>query len=224
MQGRKELLMNPKCIIFDCDGTIVDSEPLTNKVVAEMAGELGIKMTEDEATKKFGGKTLDAVIYGMKELSEKDIPSDWLPRLIEKVSDSYKKNLVPMEGIEKLLDKIRIPVCVASNGEPRHVKGSLNLTGLNKYFKGNIFTASDVGIPKPAPDLFLYAAKKMGFKPKECIVIEDSVTGVTAAIQANIRVYGLTKMCSAKVLEDAGATAFRNMQEQEGLLGIYNEN
>ena len=81
-----------------------------------------------------------------------------------------------------------------------------------------------MGIPKPAPDLFLYAAKKMGFKPKECIVIEDSVTGVTAAIQANIRVYGLTKMCSAKVLEDAGATAFRNMQELEGLLGIYNEN
>ena len=155
--------MNTKCILFDCDGTLVDSENITNRVVANMAGELGISMTLREAQIKFGGKTLDAVIYGMKEMSGKDIPADWLPRLVKEVSKAYETDLQPMEGIKKLLDSIDIPICVASNGEPRHVKGSLMLTGLNGYFNENVFTASEVNRPKPAPDLFLHAAQKMGF-------------------------------------------------------------
>ena len=212
--------MAPECIIFDCDGTLVDSEHLTNSVIAKMAGELGIKMTAEEATKKFGGKTLDAVIYGMKELSGREIPQNWLPRLIRKVSDAYKTNLIPVDGIKEILDYISIPICVASNGEPRHINGSLKLTGLIDYFGDKIYTASDVGIPKPAPDLFLYAAKKMGFKPEKCVVIEDSVTGVTAAVRAKIPVYGLIKLCSAEELEEAGATPFKNMRELPNLLGL----
>ena len=212
--------MNTKCILFDCDGTLVDSENITNRVVANMAGELGISMTLREAQIKFGGKTLDAVIYGMKEMSGKDIPADWLPRLVKEVSKAYETNLQPMEGIKKLLDSIDIPICVASNGEPRHVKGSLMLTGLNGYFNENIFTASEVNRPKPAPDLFLHAAKKMGFKPKDCVVIEDSIPGVTAAVNANIKVYGLVKLCSAEQLESAGAIPFKTMNELSELLGI----
>ena len=212
--------MTPECIIFDCDGTLVDSEHLTNNVIAKMASELGIEMTAEEATKKFGGKTLDAVIYGMKELSGNDIPPDWLPKLIKKVSDAYKTDLISMDGIEEVLDYISVPICVASNGEPRHVNGSLTLTGLIDYFGDKIYTASDVGIPKPAPDLFLYAAKKMGFKPEECVVIEDSITGVTAAVRAKIPVYGLIKLCSAEELEEAGAIPFKNMRELPNLLGL----
>ena len=212
--------MTVKCIIFDCDGTLVDSERLTNEVIAEMANELGIDITGEEATKMFGGKTLDAVIYGMRELSQGDIPKDWLPRLIQKVSDAYKTDLLPMDGIKELLDNVSVPVCVASNGDPRHVNGSLKLTGLSKYFGENIFTASMVGAPKPAPDLFLYAANKMNFKPKECVVIEDSVPGVTAAVRANIKVYGLIKLCSEDELNNAGAIPFTNMSELPDLLGI----
>ena len=212
--------MNTKCILFDCDGTLVDSENITNRVVANMAGELGISMTLREAQIKFGGKTLDAVIYGMKEMSGKDIPADWLPRLVKEVSKAYETDLQPMEGIKKLLDSIDIPICVASNGEPRHVKGSLMLTGLNGYFNENVFTASEVNRPKPAPDLFLHAAQKMGFKPKDCVVIEDSIPGVTAAVNANIKVYGLVKLCSAEELERAGAIPFKTMNELSELLGI----
>ncbi|OIR22610.1 MAG: hypothetical protein BET99_04050 [Marine Group III euryarchaeote CG-Epi2] len=212
--------MNTKCILFDCDGTLVDSENITNRVVANMAGELGISMTLREAQIKFGGKTLDAVIYGMKEMSGKDIPADWLPRLVKEVSKAYETDLQPMEGIKKLLDSIDIPICVASNGEPRHVKGSLTLTGLNGYFNENVFTASEVNRPKPAPDLFLHAAQKMGFKPKDCVVIEDSIPGVTAAVNANIKVYGLVKLCSAEELESAGAIPFKTMNELSELLGI----
>ena len=212
--------MNTKCILFDCDGTLVDSENITNRVVANMAGELGISMTLREAQIKFGGKTLDAVIYGMKEMSGKDIPADWLPRLVKEVSKAYETDLQPMEGIKKLLDSIDIPICVASNGEPRHVKGSLLLTGLNGYFNENVFTASEVNRPKPAPDLFLHAAQKMGFKPKDCVVIEDSIPGVTAAVNANIKVYGLVKLCSAEELESAGAIPFKTMNELSELLGI----
>ena len=94
------------------------------------------------------------------------------------------------------------------------------MTGLYDFFDGNIFSASDIGVPKPAPDLFLYAAKKMGFKPEQCVVIEDSIPGVTAANRARIKVYGLVKLCSAEELENAGAIPFTKMQELAGLLGI----
>jgi HAD superfamily hydrolase (TIGR01509 family) len=212
--------MNAKCILFDCDGTLVDSENITNRVIAKMAGELGINMTLQDAQSRFGGKTLDAVIYSMKELSGKDIPSDWLPRLVEKVSRAYETELKPMEGVKELLDNIEIPMCVASNGKPNHVKSSLILTGLIDYFNEQIFTASEVERPKPAPDLFLYAAKKMGFKPNDCIVIEDSIPGVTAAIKADIKVYGLVKLCTTEQLMNAGAIPFKNMHELSKLLGI----
>ena len=212
--------MTPKCIIFDCDGTLVDSEHVTNQIIAEMAGELGITMTGDEATATFGGKTLDAVLYKMRELSGKEIPDDWLPRLIKRVSEAWKTELNPVNGVKELLENLNIPLCVASNGEPIHVNQSLEMTGLRDFFDGNIFCASDVGVPKPAPDLFLYAAKKMGFRPKQCIVIEDSISGVMAASRAKIKVYGLVKMCSAEELENAGAIPFTNMLNLPALLGI----
>ena len=211
---------SPKCIIFDCDGTLVDSEEVTNEIIAEMAGELGVKMTGEEATAIFVGKTLDAVLYKMRELSGKEIPDDWLPRLIKKVSESWKTELNPVNGVRELLENLNISICVASNGEPIHVNQSLEMTGLRGFFDGNIFCASDVGVPKPAPDLFLYAAKKMGFKPEQCIVIEDSISGVMAANRAKIKVYGLVKMCSAEELENAGAIPFTNMRNLPALLGI----
>ena len=212
--------MTPKCIIFDCDGTLVDSEHVTNQIIAEMAEELGVTMTGDEATATFGGKTLDAVLYKMRELSGKEIPDDWLPRLIKEVSEAWKTELKPVDGVRELLESLEIPICVASNGEPIHVNQSLEMTGLRDFFDGNIFCASDVGVPKPAPDLFLYAAKKMGFKPEQCIVIEDSISGVVAATRAKIKVYGLVKMCSAEELENAGAIPFTNMLNLPALLGI----
>ena len=211
---------SPKCIIFDCDGTLVDSEEVTNEIIAEMAGELGVKMTGEEATAIFVGKTLDAVLYKMRELSGNEIPDDWLERLINKVSMAWKNELNPVEGVRELLQSLTIPVCVASNGAASHVRESLKITGLHDFFKEQIYTVSDVGVPKPAPDLFLYAAEKMGFKPEECVVVEDSITGVTAAVRAKIKVYGFVKLCSAEELKNAGATPFTKMQDLSGLLGI----
>jgi HAD superfamily hydrolase (TIGR01509 family) len=213
-------LKKVKCIIFDCDGTLVDSEPLTNKVIAEMAGELGITMTWEEATKLWGGKTIDAVVYGMKEMSGNELPDDWVPRLVQNVSNAYKHDLVPMDGISEVLDSLTIPTCVASNGRPGHVENSLKITGLYKYFKDKVYTASEVAHPKPAPDLFLYAVDKMDFPKEECVVIEDSIPGVTAAVRAGIRVLGLVKMSSEKELEEAGAEPFTNMRELPKLLGL----
>ena len=212
--------MAPKCIIFDCDGTLVDSEEVTNQIISEMAGELGVKMTGEEATATFGGKTLDAVLYKMRELSGKEIPDDWLPRLIRRVSEAWKTELIPVDGVRNLLENLKIPICVASNGEPIHINQSLKMTGLHDFFDGNIFSATDVGVPKPAPDLFLYAAEKMGFKPEQCIVVEDSVTGVIAANRAKIKVYGLVKLCSAEELKNAGAIPFTSMRDLPSLLGI----
>ena len=209
-----------KCVIFDCDGTLVDSEPLTNKVIAEMAGELGIKMTWQEATSMWGGKTIDAVVYGMRELSGKDLPESWVPRLTQKVSEAYKYDLVPMDGISEVLDSLKVAKCVASNGRPGHVEDSLKLTGLYKYFEDRVYTASEVAKPKPDPALFLYAADKMGFSKEECVVIEDSITGVTASVRAGIRVLGLVKMVSKDELIKAGAEPFTNMRELPNLLGL----
>ena len=209
-----------KCIIFDCDGTLVDSEPLTNKVIAEMAGELGIQITGEESTKLWGGKTIDAVVYGMREMSGKDLPDDWIPRLVQKVSEAYKNDLVPMDGASEVLDSLKIATCVASNGRPGHVENSLKLTGLYKYFEGRVYTASEVANPKPDPALFLYAADKMGFSKEECVVIEDSITGVTASVRAGIRVLGLVNMSSKDELIEAGAEPFTNMHELPKLLGL----
>jgi phosphoglycolate phosphatase len=162
----------------------------------------------------------------MKELSDKEIPEDWRPRLIKKVSVAWRTQLNAIEGVEELLVNLEIPVCVASNGEPTHINQSLEMTGLSDFFDGNIFSAADIGVPKPAPDLFLYAAEKMGFKPEECIVVEDSVTGVTAAKRANMKVYGfgnsrtIGHISSAEELQNAGAIPFTKMQELADLLGI----
>ena len=213
-------MMTPKCIIFDCDGTLVDSEDVTNRIIAEMASELGITMTGDEATATFGGKTLNAVLYKMRELSGKEIPDDWLPRLIKKVSESWKTELNPVHGVRELLESLEIPICVASNGESIHIHQSLEMTGLRDFFDGDIFSASDIGVPKPAPDLFLYTAKKMGFKPEQCVVVEDSIPGVIAANRAKIRVYGLVKLCSAEELKNGGAIPFTDMRDLPALLGI----
>jgi len=213
-------LSEVKCVIFDCDGTLVDSEPLTNKVIAEMAGELGIKMTWQEATSMWGGKTIDAVVYGMRELSGKDLPDSWVPRLTQKVSEAYKYDLVPMDGISEVLDSLKVAKCVASNGRPGHVEDSLKLTGLYKYFEDRVYTASEVAKPKPDPALFLYAADKMGFSKEECVVVEDSITGVTASVRAGIRVLGLVKMVSKDELIKAGAEPFTNMRELPNLLGL----
>ena len=213
--------MTPECIIFDCDGTLVDSEGITNQVIAEMAGELGIQMTGEEASSEFGGKTLDGVLYKMKEMSGKEIPDDWLPRLVQMVNDSWESKLRPVKGVREILEIIKIPVCVASNGEPTHVRLSLRLTKLYDFFGEKIFTASEVKAPKPSPELFLYAAEKMGFEPKECVIIEDSVTGVRAAVNANIRVYGIiNNLFSENDLRNAGAIPFKNMLELPKLLGL----
>ena len=177
-------------------------------------------MTGEEATAIFVGKTLDAVLYKMRELSGKEIPDDWLPRLIKKVSETWKTELKPVNGVRELLESLKIPICVASNGKPIHINQSLRMTGLHDFFDGNIFSASDIGVPKPAPDLFLYAAEKMGFGPEQCVVIEDSIPGVMAANRAKIKAYGLVKLCSAEELENAGAIPFTSMQELSGLLGI----
>ena len=205
--------MIPKCVIFDCDGTLVESEHITNRIIANMAGELGIKMSGAEATAIFGGKTIDGVLYKMKELSGKEVPDGWLEKLIKNVSLAWKKELVPVEGAQNLLESLSIPICVASNGEPLHVRESLELTGLIDFFEDRIYTASDVGIPKPAPDLFLYAAKKMGFEPSECIVVEDSITGVTAAVRAKMKVYALIKLHSAEQLQNAGAIPIKSLKD-----------
>ena len=213
--------MAPKCIIFDCDGTLVDSEGITNQVIAEMAGELGIQMTGEEASAEFGGKTLDGVLYKMKEMSGKEIPDDWLPRLVQMVSDSWESKLRPVKGVREILEEMEVPVCVASNGEPTHVRHSLRLTKLYDFFGERVFTASEVKAPKPSPEIFLYASKKMGFKPTECVVIEDSVTGVRAAVKANMKVYGIiNNLFSENDLKNAGAIPFKNMLELPKLLGL----
>ena len=213
--------MTPKCIIFDCDGTLVDSEAITNQVIAEMASELGIEMSGEEASATFGGKTLDGVVYKMRELSGNDLPNDWLPRLIQRVNESWESKLRPVKGVKELLEKIKIPMCVASNGEPAHVRHSLRLTKLYDFFDENIFTASEVSKPKPSPELFLYAAKKMGFVPSECAVIEDSVTGVNAAVNAEMEVYGIiNNLFSEEQLRHAGAIPFKSMNELPALLEL----
>ena len=184
-------------VIFDCDGTLVDSELLYNTVISEILIEAGLKQyTPETCLELFTGLTMSAIREKIEQSDKADLSnilsSD---NYIGRSQAKMNKGLSPIAGASQLLEqcKTRNKICVASNGERSSVIKSLNMTGLYDYFGGHddhIFTKIQVKNAKPAPDLFLYAAEKMGTAPQNCLVIEDSHAGVMAGCAANMCVWG----------------------------------
>jgi HAD superfamily hydrolase (TIGR01509 family) len=182
--------MKYKCIIFDCDGVLVDSEGISNSVLIEMAKEIGVKITHEYALENFSGKSLKNCLAYIENVLGEKLPNDFESRFRNKTFSAFKTDLQPINGIHELLNQIEVSFCVASSGPPEKIKLNLTTTHLINHFEDRIFSSYDIGSWKPNPEIFLYAAKKMGFEIAECVVIEDSITGIQAAKAGGFDVIG----------------------------------
>lgn len=182
--------MSENLVIFDCDGVLVDSEFIANKVFAKTLSGYGYPISTEESIKRFTGINEHTCRQMIMQESGIDIPIDYWALQQPILQEAYKTGLIPLlQPVLETLDLLKIPRCVASNSARAHVVYCLEHTKQLQYFtETSIFTSQQVLKPKPDPDLFLFAAKEMKVNPKNCIVVEDSTAGAEAAIAAGMQV------------------------------------
>ena len=206
-------------VIFDCDGVLVDSERLAIKVDVEMLRELGWPLSEAEVIERFVGRSDRDTQAAIEAHLGRRLPAGWAERVTRRYRQVFATELVPVRGVPEALDRISLPSCVASSATHEHLRYTLGLTGLYERFTGRIFSATDVAAGKPAPDLFLHAAEQMGAVPADCVVVEDSRSGVQAARAAGMRVLAFAGgLTPAPLLEGPETIIFEDMHELPGLL------
>jgi HAD superfamily hydrolase (TIGR01509 family) len=181
-----------KCIIFDCDGVLVDSEPLSNQVMVDMANDLGAGIDLEYAYKHFKGNSFKNCRYQIEKLINSHTPQDFESEYRRCSFEKFKNEIQPIKGIKDVLQNLDIPFCVASSGPENKIELNLELTGLLPYFENRIFSCYKVQKWKPDPAVFLWAADTMGYTPNECLVIEDSPIGVQGALNGGFDVFGYT--------------------------------
>lgn len=200
-------------IIFDCDGILVDSERISNSVFAEMARNHGANLTDEEAIEIFSGTNLGYCIEYVEKQIGKPLPVGFENDYRAKSFEAFEKYLKPVEGVEEVIKRLNVPFCVASNGPKNKVEFNLRNTNLLQYFEGKIFSAHSINAWKPDPTLFLFAAQRFEASPQKCLVIEDSLSGVKAAISAGMTVFAFAHGKNIEILEKAGARTFQRMEE-----------
>ena len=212
-------------VIFDCDGVLVDSEVITNRVFAQMLGELGMHFTLTEMFERFVGRSMTQCCELIAELLQRPVPAGFLEQFHGRASAALGAELKAVAGIEATLDVLdarRVPYCVASNGTAEKMRLTLGHTGLLPRFEGKRFSVDEVAQGKPAPDLFLLAARTFNVQPAHCCVIEDTPTGVTAGVAAGMLVYGYCALMPAQRMTAAGAhRTFNSMRELPALIRGY---
>ena len=180
----------PDLVIFDCDGVLVDSELIFARVLAESLIALDFPTTIDEAIALGFGKNRVTLSAAVAAQFGEALPDTFFEAFAARSASAFEHELSPMVGVEDLLAALPMPRCVASNGRLDRVRPRLAITGLLPFFDPHVFSASQVAFGKPAPDLFLFAAQRLGARPADCTVVEDSIPGVEAAIAARMPVVG----------------------------------
>jgi HAD superfamily hydrolase (TIGR01509 family) len=204
-------------VIFDCDGVLVDSEPLALGVLVTMLAELGWSVTIPEAVELFmGGSVQRAADIAASQGC--DVPHSFVASFHDRLFEAYRLGLRPVAGVADVIESLTTPFCVASSGSKQRVALGLGLTGLLRHFEGRIFSADDVRLGKPAPDLFLLAARTMGVAPEQCIVIDDSPLGIEAGNRAGMITIGFSTLIPIERLAGASAGVARSMYELIGVL------
>lgn len=174
-------------VIFDCDGTLVDSEPLANAALVDALAALGIHMSLEEAMRRYVGGRMADCVADIEQRTGRKLPDSFVPELRTRTSEAFRSRLRPMEGAAETLAALTVPACVASSGPMEKIELSLGVTGLARFFaRDRVFSAYDVGAWKPDPKLFLHAANALGAAPQHCAVIEDSLRGVQAGTNAGM--------------------------------------
>ncbi len=183
---------NIGAIIFDCDGVLIDSEVLANQAERDYFANFGLDISTEAFMARYVGLSFKDMIADIQTRITTTLPQDVEAQISERINRAFDGNLKPMAGIEALLDSITLPKAIASSSSTERLEFTLKLTGLWDRFEGHIYSSSMVSRGKPAPDLFLLAAKQLGIAPENCMVIEDSPLGVQAAIAARMTVIGFT--------------------------------
>ena len=206
-------------VIFDCDGVLVDSERLSVRIDVQVLAHLGWHLTEAEVIERFVGRSDASMVAEIEAHLGRPLGEGWDAAFQPLYRDLFAAELAPVDGIVEALDQITLPTCVASSGTHDRMRFTLGLTGLYDRFAGRIFSATEVRHGKPAPDLFLHAAERMGVEPARCAVVEDSRHGVAAARAAGMRVFGFAGgVTAARHLEGPGTVIFTEMRQLPTLL------
>jgi HAD superfamily hydrolase (TIGR01509 family) len=179
-----------KCIIFDCDGVLVDSEPLAIQILLDMSAPLGFNMAHTEAMNIFSGQSLPYCFQYIENKTKKSLPTNFEDEYRRISFQRFEKEMHAIEGVEAFIKSVQhFDLAVASSGPIEKIELNLNITGLLPYFKKNIFSCYTIQKWKPEPDIFLHAAKEMGHNIEHCIVIEDSDMGVKAALAGGFKTF-----------------------------------
>jgi HAD superfamily hydrolase (TIGR01509 family) len=183
-------LSDIRLVIFDCDGVLVDSEPIINRVHAAVLNEFGFSVTPESLVERFCGMPDAEMLPIIEREHGRLLLEDYGARVAALIARASATELVAIPGVREVIDRLNLPFCVASSGVPDQIRSSLQIVGLLSRFEPNIFSATMLARGKPAPDLFLHAAHSMQTAPAHCLVIEDSVAGVEAAVAAGMPVIG----------------------------------
>ncbi|MCB0399553.1 MAG: HAD-IA family hydrolase [Winogradskyella sp.] len=208
-----------KCIIFDCDGVLVDSEPLSNQVMVDLANTFGANIDLDYAYQHFIGNSFNECANKISKLITQELPNDFEEQYRKESFKRFKKEIKPIEGVKEVLQDLEIPFCVASSGPVNKIKLNLELTGLLPFFQEKtIFSCYTINRWKPDPAVFLWASETMGFTIDECLVIEDSSIGIEAALRGGFDVFGFTAHDYKGELHKKATKTFSNMKSLKELL------
>jgi HAD superfamily hydrolase (TIGR01509 family) len=204
-------------VIFDCDGVLIDSDRISLRVQAEMLCELGVPTSYDECVRDFLGIGMPATLVAIAARLGRPVPPSWIDELDRSVRNAFTHELAPVPGIVDALNRITVPTCIASSGSQEKMRFTLGLTDLYRRFEGRIFSGDEVAHGKPAPDLFLHAARTMTTAAAGCVVVEDSPSGVLAAKAAGMRVLGYAASTPKGLLRDADVV-FADMADLPALI------
>jgi len=215
----------PKLVIFDCDGVVVDSEPLTLQLIRDDLASRGLPLDLSKVTDLFVGGTIAGAGAQARAMGA-DISADWADLIYDKVFAALARSVEPIPGIGAVLDRLDhqgIPYAIGSNGPHRKMEITLARCGLSARFAGRTYSREDVAAPKPAPDVYLLAASQAGVAPQDCVVIEDSATGAQAAVAAGMAVFGFARETPRTKFEGLTELLFDDMAQLPALLGLPTE-
>lgn len=208
-------------VIFDCDGVLVDSEPTTHRVLTQMLGEHGLALPPAILHEHFFGRTASDCVRLARELLGVELPTDFAEQYGERSRAALAAEVTLMPGVNEMLDSLSHPSAIASNGVAAKMRITLGQTGLLSRFEGRWFSVEAVERGKPAPDIYLHAARTLGAAPGRCVVVEDSPAGVVAGVAAGMTVFGYAARTPAPQLLDAGATlSFTQLRQLPDLLAL----
>ncbi len=192
-----------EAVIFDCDGTLVDSEPITVRVLIDYLLEFGLELDFEEASNLFVGRDMQSIAQWLKGRTTKPLPSIFADEFRARQAVALRESVQTIPGAYELLAAMTKPFCVASNAPQAKIAINLTVTGLDQFFTADrTFSAYDINVWKPQPDLFLYAAKQLNVAPANCVVIEDSLAGIEAGLAAGMQVIGYSKNAELKPTDE----------------------